>query len=267
MSKVIVASPVSYKLDRAGAIHYTGVEWLESIMGQDYPDLETYILADSLQPHMLKGLHALSDDRITIEEIQRDMSPDQRGKRRTNDPTYKRFADVRNMVLDHVLSTDADYMVSIDSDIITHPDAVSQLIQQMEGRQEYCIIAGIVNNQRRTGSKVGYPRAVYNFGFVNPKPKNKEKGPVYMRKERFRPGDFLNVGYTGACMAIRLSMLRENPAIRWGARIHGEDLYLCERVREAGHKIGVDTSIITLHMMDDVVWKEDLESFNNRELV
>ena len=89
-----------------------------------------------------------TDNRTTIDSIKINDEPDQRGKRKSKDKTYERFATIRNMVLDYVLNTDAIYYVSIDSDIMVHPDIVDRLVAQMEDKPDYGMIAGIVNNTR-----------------------------------------------------------------------------------------------------------------------
>jgi cellulose synthase/poly-beta-1,6-N-acetylglucosamine synthase-like glycosyltransferase len=266
MTHVIIASPVSYKIANGQEL-FTAPDWLEAINQQDYPDLSVYLLLNDLKQEMVQELSqiALPDHIIDIIDTEYG-SPDERGKRRKTDGQYERFATLRNMVLDYVLSTDADYYVSIDSDIVVHPDLVSRLVAQMEARPEYGMIGAIVNNTRRRDMKRKYPRAIYNFG---KKLDKINKGSQIRMKPlcKFKRYEFIDVDYTGACMILNMKMLRENPEVRWGPHRQGEDLYMCERIDEAGYKIGVDTSIVTLHLMDETIGAEDREAFDKGEFI
>lgn len=263
-SKTIIASPVGYKL-LGSDIFFPAEDWMKSVLAQDYPNLSIYLLNNDLLPYMVESLESIADDRCVLENVILGNEPDVRGKRRSKDKDYSRFAKIRNMVLDYVLGTDATYYVSIDSDIMVHPDTVTRLVSLMEEKPEYCMIGGIVNNTRRIGMCRNYPGATYNFGVIHSKQRKGKSKVRALRK--FKVGEFLDVAYTGACTIMRVDTLKQNPTIRWGAHTFGEDLYICERITEAGYKIGVDTSIVTLHKMDDTVWKQDVEAFNKREFV
>lgn len=264
MPKVIIAAPVSYKMSH-GDTFFTGERWLRSILEQDYPELLVYMLLNDLTLEMETGMIQIADDRCKIKSININDTPDERGRRQENDKDYTRFADLRNLIIDYVISTDADYFVSVDSDIITHPDTVGRLVQRMETNPQYGMIGAIVNNTRRKDMKREYPKAIYNFG----RTLAKLKEGTSMRKKplcKFEKYEFFDVDYVGACMIVRVDMLH-NQKVRWGPHKHGEDLYMCERVEEAGYLMGVDTSIITLHLMDETVGEEDEIAFNNREIL
>ena len=269
--KVIIASPVSYKILK-GEPFFTGVEWLHSALSQDYNPLAIYVLANGLQPEMLEQMKAIKNPKLTIKNVDFGYDPDVRKDRRKTDKTYIKFAKIRNTVLDFALATEADYMVSIDSDIIVHPDCVYRLVSKIQDKHKYAMIGAIVNNTRRVNQNNKYPHATYNFGILTDTPRRElakgEKPPKYTyTKTRFNRGAFIDVGYTGACAIIDLNIFRKHQEIRWGERLYGEDLFLCERIREAGYKIGVDTSIVTLHMMDDIVWKGDVGAFMKLQIV
>lgn len=264
---VIVASPVSYKTVN-GEPFFKGNDWLGSILRQDYPDFSVYILANDLTEQYRALLGDVSDDRVVIEDITLGNVPDERIARKSSDPNYERFAAIRNRVLDHVLSTGADYFCSIDSDIIVHPDCISRLVEIMESKKDYGIIACPVNNTRRSRNRRVYPAACYNFGIrIAKKRRETDKERFTYTRFKFKRGKFLDVDYTGACMIVRMAMLRAHPEVRWGPRVHGEDLYLCERVRETKYKIGVDTSIVTLHMMDKFTAPDDWTAFNTHQII
>ena len=257
---------------------FTGVDWIASVTAQDYPGAEIYALVNDLPESMLEELrrarrHVLnaSNRWIDFDFLLTGDTPDVRVKRRKFDKAQKqerftRFAKLRNIVLDHFLAGDWDYMVSIDSDVMVHPDCVSRLVAQIQEKPGYGMVAGIVNNTRREGMKRTFNKATYNFGMIEPPSSKKGVGrcaPI----RKFRRGEFLDVDYAGACAVIDGKMLRSNPKVRWGARKGGEDLFFCERMKEAGFKIGVDTTIVTLHMMDDTVYLEDRATFQAGDFV
>lgn len=277
MKKTVLAIPMSYKLTGPnGAPFFTGVEWMESALLQDYPGLEYYVLANDLLPEMLAAIverNKAAGNRMTIEYAELNNPPDIRTLRNGKELLYTRFADIRNRVLDYVLTcTDADYFASIDSDIVTHPDMLTKLVQQLQSRPDYGIIAAIVNNTRRRGMKHKYPSAAYNFGRYTTSERIVNRGKrkanrTYTHIKRFKRGEFLDVDYTGACFVMRVDMLRQNDGIRWGPHKLGEDLYLCEQVRRNGYKVGVDTGLVTLHMMDPLVYPEDVDAFQRGEFI
>jgi hypothetical protein len=256
---VIVGSPVSYKLSDGKPL-FTAVDWLLALQAQDYPGLRIFALCNDLRPEMLSALRDIREPMTSIEHVGLGNPPDERKSKKRR--PYQQFATVRNMVLDRMLETDADDWVSIDSDVIVHPDMVTGLVRLMEEKPDYGLIAGIVNNTRRESMKLAYGRATYNFGRIQET--SRKKKPKCRPLSRFQRGAFLDVEYTGACGIMRMSMIREHSSVRFGAHRQGEDLFFCERVREAGFKIGVDTTAVTLHQMDDVTWRGDVETFQER---
>ncbi len=256
--KVLIAIPMSYKLD-GDVPFFTGRHWLRYVQRQDYRPMDIHVLANDLLPGMLDLLRTDAGPNTVIEHIELGNEPDRRVRRKKHDKVYTRFAEVRNLVLDRVLTTDADYFVSIDSDIIVHPDTVSRLVAQIESKPDYGMIAAAVNNTCRKGMNMKHPKAVFNFG------KRDGNGKLKAWKD-FKPGKFVDVDYTGACCVMRVSAIRENPTIKWGPRKHGEDSYFCEKMQAAGFKLGVDTSIVTLHLMDRTGYKQRIELFNARIL-
>lgn len=249
---------------------FTGIDWVRSVSAQDYPRADIFILANDLLGYMEDDLKTPCGG-IHIRFIYPGYPPDIRTRRKTLDKQrkqerYTHFAMLRNKVLDHFLAGDWDYMVSIDSDVMVHPDCVSRLVAKIQEKPGYGMIAGIVNNTRREGMKRKFNKATYNFG--NIEPKSSKKGinrcaPI----RKFIRGEFLDVDYTGACAIIDGAMLRAYPDIRWGSHKSSEDLFFSERMTEAGFKIGVDTTIATLHMMDDTVYLEDREVFQRGDFV
>lgn len=249
---------------------FTGIEWIASVSAQDYPHAEIYVLANDLPGYMEDDLKAACEG-LHIRFIYPGYPPDIRTQRRKLDKERKQerfahFAMLRNLVLDHFLSGNWDYMVSIDSDVMVHPECVTKMVTRIQEKPGFGMIAGIVNNTRREGMKREFNKATYNFGMIEPPTSNKGIGrcaPI----RKFRRGEFLEVNYAGACAIIDGAMLRSNPDVRWGARKGGEDLFFCERMTEAGFKIGVDTTIVTIHYMDDTVYLEDRATFQQGDFV
>ena len=274
---VLIACPMGHKLILPDKREFfTGVDWIRSVSAQDYVPAQIYALVNDLSDSMEESLQRACVDSgryIELEYHDTGNAPDIRPQRRKYDREMKqerftRFAHLRNLVLDHFLSGNWDYLVSIDSDVMVHPECVTKLVTLIQNKPGYGMVAGIVNNTRRQGMKLKFGRAIYNFGNITPhttKPKVKPGRCATIRK--FKRGAFLDVDYTGACAIIDGAMLRANPSIRWGARKGGEDLFFSERITEAGFKIGVDTTIVTLHQMDDVVYLEDRAAFQQGDFV
>lgn len=257
---------------------FTGVEWIASVTAQDYPRTSIFALVNDLSESMLsslKGACIVSSTFVNMKVIETGDPPDNRARRRKFDKERKqdpftRFANLRNMVLDHFLAGDWDYMVSIDSDVMVHPNCVTKLVTVIQNKPGYGVIAGIVNNTRREHMKLKFNKATYNFGnIVRHTGKHRDDRKIGRCDpiRKFKRGDFIDVEYTGACEIIDGAMLRDNPDIRWGARKGGEDLFFCTAVRDAGFKIGVDTTIVTIHQMDDIVYLEDREVFQQGDFV
>lgn len=266
--KTTLASPMSYKTI-GSMTFFEGVSWLEAVQSQTYPLESIYVLANDLMPDMIHDLTQTQTDLTHIEYVVLGNEPDERTKRRGKQRLYQRFADIRNMVLDYVLTLDIDYYVSVDTDVMIHPDCVSRLVQRMEDNPSYGMIGAIVNNTRRTGMNRKFPQATYNFGDIVYEGNRRKGNPESKCRpvRRFKRGTFFEVMYTGACTIMRMDMLRTHRDIRWGPHRSGEDIYLCQKIKDNGYKIGMDTSIVTLHKMDNTVWHDDVPAFEKGEFV
>lgn len=262
--KTLIASPVSFKLIDDKPL-FTAPDWLRALQAQDYPNLHILAYCNDLDPERLSELQSIAERGTSIGYAALGNTPDVRGRGTRRKDQYARFAKIRNLVLDYVLSTDVEYFVSIDSDIIVHPNLVSKFVEHMESKPNYGMIAAAINNTRRAKMKLKHPRAVYNFGRAyRNRPKDEPKCRAY---KDFKRGEFIDVDYTGACCIIRVKMLRAHTEIRWGEHRQGEDLYFSAAIQKAGWKIGVDTSLVGLHKMDHETWKEDVEAFERGEIV
>lgn len=118
--------------------------------------------------------------------------------------THPMLAILRNLTLDLARMDNADYLFSVDSDIIVEPDILNKLIEANKD-----IVAGLISNG---GSQA------YNF-----LPFSGNRNEV--KKEIFE------VKVTGACCLISKNVFN-NRSIRYSEQFGtGEDLGFCESAR------------------------------------
>lgn len=284
--EVLIAGPMSYKAIKLKP-WFTGDAWAVNIMAQDYPKFRVFILAHNFEGWMAamlsdtivnseKSLSKNTQVEIVVRSYQDESQLDVRGLR---DKNHEMFARLRNMVLEYALFPENeeeeqvseienfDYMVSVDSDVMVHTDMVSRLVKIMEDDPKIGICSIPVNNMRRRDFNEVYPNAIYNFGHYRVKGKTIEETKFTNKVHKFPLDKLISMDYTGAACIIRLQILRDNPEVRYGPHYNSEDAYFCWQIAKAGYSIKVDTSQVTLHMMDPEIWKKDLKNFSERKIV
>jgi GT2 family glycosyltransferase len=151
-----------------------------------------------------------------------------------NNRDYRHFAEIRNSWLSMRRKTDT-HILSIDSDILTSPNTVKQLLKT----STHGMSAAPVLNLDIPGRKV------WNFLF--------DSG--HLRDDGYKeyisgwrvPDREKKVDATGACVMIREEIL--NDGIDYGYHPQGEDLYFCEKAQDKGYKIYIDPKVQTEHIM------------------
>ncbi len=129
-----------------------------------------------------------SDDLDVINEFtdhERHLVLSQEGpslERRWNAPEYFRMVDLRNQLLNVARSVEPDFLLSVDSDILLHEDAISSLIETYESQD--CIAVG--------------GKCYLDFSTVFFPSYAKWTGQTYSRK------DFFGVAKVDVLMAIKL---------------------------------------------------------------
>lgn len=148
----------------------------------------------------------------------------------TAQSTY--LPDARNIVHRDFLSTNLDYLIMLDSDVIPPPDFVGRLLAH-----KLPMVGGWYRKKADP-----YPPTVYDFERID------EEG-VYKYNIREQPGTGLeSVDGAGAgCW-----MMHRDVAVAIGEKPYdmlkgGEDLELCRKVHAAGFETWIDWSVACAH--------------------
>jgi len=157
---------------------------------------------------------------------------------RSSVASYSRLAVIRNMFLECFLKSDADFLFSIDSDIILNkPTYLQRMVSH-----NVPLVAGLIRNDYHVEEK-GYRKQAFNVLNFDPK-----KG-FYVHVLAFSEG--LNeCDFTGAIILIRRDVIEAG--VKYGTKIpglQGEDQSFCEAAKKKGFKIYVDTQVKPYHAM------------------
>jgi glycosyltransferase involved in cell wall biosynthesis len=146
---------------------------------------------------------------------------------------YERMAGLRNLFLYMFLCTDADYLLSIDSDIIVPPDIVSKLLPLAH---DYGIAAAAIANipgENPDGRTPGNFMIETAAGMIHP-----PQYPVAGNME---------VAVTGAVYLIPRWVVEAGT--RYGAHPQGEDVPFCIMARQKGCRLVVSFDVHCEHRM------------------
>ncbi|MDR1616864.1 MAG: hypothetical protein LBR98_07630 [Syntrophomonadaceae bacterium] len=223
--KIMVGCPVR---DRAWILP----RYLESLRALDYPPdlLEfCFIINDcsDATPELLNDFAAQEQRPVRLVKADSlNPRPAARGFY-----SFKRLAELRNILIGQFLLSPCDYLFSIDSDITAPPDSLRRLTEA--GKD---IISGLVWN----GAEVDLPD-VYNIL------KRDDEGR-YVHIKSFPPETVFPVDCTGAAYLIK-RRVPESARVRYSADYGAEDIGFCEAARQAGIGIFCHSGIRCLHYM------------------
>lgn len=165
-----------------------------------------------------------------------------------------------------LLHSDADVMVSVDSDIVFRPDDLLTIARQAHELQ--AIVGGIYMTRGRNG---GIPASTLTLGqrYDFPIGDAAETEPV--------PINYLAAGFTAvprsvfATLAEDLPLCHEGSALEHypfylpfvlsgeaGPELLSEDYALCERARRAGFPILANTAVRLGHIGEETFWLEEM---------
>jgi GT2 family glycosyltransferase len=137
----------------------------------------------------------------------------------------------RNIITRDALKLyDPDYLFWMDGDMLLDGDTILQLM-----RHDKDIVSGLYFK------KESYEPVMYH-----------KKGELYAPVLRWNPSNIFKVDAVGfGCCLIKASVFR-NLAPPWFVydvgKNKGEDIYFCEKAREAGYEIWVDPSVRPRHL-------------------
>ena len=154
--------------------------------------------------------------------------PEREDKRAWSRERYTHMAVLRNKLFDLVKAWNPDLFLSLDSDILLHPDCVTNLDESMLHRG-FDVVGG-KTYMTPTG------RSAPSYGKLN------------SLDNILRP-DSDGVFRVDVVMAIKL-MKRCALNYEYGMHRKGEDLFICEQWRKAGLKLGWDGRLTNKHMLN-----------------
>ena len=144
-----------------------------------------------------------------------------------NRDTYACLATLRNKLRLRVLEGEADYLFSLDSDVIIPMDALTRLTHWKAD-----VVAGLIRNASDDG--------VYNFLQYD---HNRRR---FLRDYRPVPAILFHVDLTGAvCLYSRAAL----EAGRWSVGASGEDEGMARDLMQSGILSWVDGSVLCEHVM------------------
>lgn len=141
------------------------------------------------------------------------------------------LASLRNTLLSQFLESGADYLFSVDSDILVPADSLSRLVANNRD-----IVAMLVCN----GHQVGDP-GIYNI--------LRQVDDSYEFIRDFPRDRIFPVDCTGAAYLIKRRVIARG--VRYSADGGGEDIGFCQQAREMGFQLYCDGALEADHIMHE----------------
>jgi hypothetical protein len=150
---------------------------------------------------------------------------------------YLNIAKLRNKVIDKVIETGSDYWFSIDSDIIlNNPETLNILLQENKP-----VISCIINNDQIQNPYLPIQKAACNILNFD------EHGKV-KHITGWEMNSTFQVQITGAICLYKAEIFK-NPNIRFGYSRMGEDIFMAQRILEAGIETWTTSKVLPEHCM------------------
>jgi glycosyltransferase involved in cell wall biosynthesis len=150
---------------------------------------------------------------------------------------YRRLAGLRNELIGSALASDADWQVSVDTDILLAPWAIKRLIGH---NRPYC--SALIDNTRTITPEIAcghtWPRSWYN-AMVN-------DGGCWQPMRQPLRDRLLLADLTGAAYVASRALL-QSPA-RYAAHLIGEDAGYALSLASHGYTMATDTSCMAVHI-------------------
>lgn len=151
-------------------------------------------------------------------------------------PQHIGFLDmVRNNIVEQALRDEMTHLIFMDTDQVYPEDTIEKLLSH-----DLDIVGGVVHRRYPPFDAILYRGELHKY--------------THVPDEECYSGDLIEIEATGTgCMCIKTDVFKkvEPPWFKYGAnegRKVGEDIYFCNKVRQAGLKIYADTSVQIDHM-------------------
>jgi GT2 family glycosyltransferase len=141
------------------------------------------------------------------------------------------FAGGNNVGIRHAINSGADYVWLLNNDAVAEPEALTRLVEAMEGRND----AGIA------GSKIYYhddPRRIWFAGGMWEKGRLRlrHRGANMMDEGQF--DEMRELGSVSGCsMLVRSAAIRDMGMMEESYFLYWEDTEWCARAKAKGHKV------------------------------
>jgi len=148
---------------------------------------------------------------------------------------YKHLADIRNKLLDNILSfyNDYEYVLFIDSDIVVPSNIIDELLKYADNKT--IVAAAISNIPNRTVDGT----TPCNFMKLN--------GNRMEHMVKYPTSGVIEVDLTGAVYLVPMQCLKDG--VRYDANQQGEDNPFCDSAKEKGYKLLVNLDCKPKHYM------------------
>jgi hypothetical protein len=253
-------------MDFEGEDNSSFYEWLNRTSDQTYDNYQIALYMNDVTDEMYEAARRVAFvNRVTtgrpMDGRRHKREEDARSR---NEMPYQRYAEVRNGLVNWIVetATEAKYFFSIDSDVLIRDNAIERCVMIMEKHPDIAMLGIPVNNSRQRNKKhplgLFMGSAQYSFGYAGMFLPDKPELTGYNSSRGFSETQIFDVDFVGACVMIRMDILRPPLSIRYGPHRQGEDCFFCHAVKNAGLRMSVDPSQVTLHMMDPGLLQHDM---------
>jgi len=211
-------------------------EYLKALRDLDYPDKAFLFLENDSTDATLSILRQFASEwgaRVVSESFP---GPGHhRGEYNTD--SYARLAAVRNRFVELFLESDAEYLFSVDSDVIVPPDILTRLLAIAE-RDEKVIVGAAICNV--AGCQLD-GRVAGNFMI--------KKADQIIHPPKYPLAGVIDVDVIGACYLIPRQVFENG--VRYGAHMQGEDIAFCLVASDKGYRMKVLLDSNCEHRMEE----------------
>lgn len=182
-----------------------------------------FVLDTSEQPLNDKiDARELPVTKVHIDEVERE------DKRQWDNTRYRRMVELRNTLLAAVREKSPELFLSLDSDILIHPDSVRKLISDLKLHDGYDAVGG--------------------KAYMTPKGRSHPSYANLNKRDHLIRPDMWHTGPVDVIMAMKLMT---PPAYNIDYVVHdkGEDIGWSKAAKAAGLRLAFDGEIVNRHVM------------------
>lgn len=211
-------------------------EYLDAISKIEYPNKRFLFLENDSQDNTAELLKEFCNaGNAVIKQMSFSGNMDWHRKHYWKD-SFDRMSKIRNEFLNMFLETDAEYLLSIDSDIIIKPDLLDRLLSHAD---QNTIVGAVISN---IPNKPVDGRVACNFMCL-------DHNGVFAHPKEYPVSGIMDVDVIGAVYLIPRKAIVEG--VRYQANAHGEDIGFCINAKKKGYKMKILFDAVCDHRMID----------------